>query len=442
MPDQTAEVQGIIDGTPNGGSIDFEGRKYQVDGTLRYHGRKGIRTANLIAAAANVYDVTRTDFTVAERGRSQVSVDKASEDLTFINVAVEGSNRNWISSYDVPGNGLEGQAGFAVGLAKRIEFDRCSAEWTFGDAFSVQGGTIKDVGHPPSEDIWVHHSKLRHIGRIGFLSNNALRARFNRNDLDTIRRPWAHGEPNFLDSIVQSIYIEDNILRSGVKLAAYWTGGKPTDVPVNNIIVRRNQGIGVGISGNFGLPVGTSTIPFPRRERFYWVDNVSDLDVSQVSVVEANYIMVRGVKNLEVRRCCGVNVDQADILTACNLSGTFPAPTTVPEMPAAWPYPIDSEEEDMPVDPNDPVIVSINTQLVNTNGRISTSDLARAMQVQRIDNELNLIRQRHTELIAAVAAGDDLDVAEAMAYVDAEVEELRQKVKNAIEAGDTANDVL
>jgi hypothetical protein len=345
-PDETGLVQQQINDTPDGGTIDFKGRRYQVDGTVRVNGRKRLTIANATFAAGNTYDITRTDFTREERTRSQVSVSGGSEDITIRNVHVEGSNRDWISSYQVPGNGLEGQAGFHIGGAKRVEFDSCSAEWTHGDAFSIQGGGAEGR-HWPAEDIWIHDCTTKHVGRIVFLHNNVRRAVFERNHSTYSHRPVWHAEPNFLDSIVEDVHILDNTLGEGTEMGAGWKGGKPTTVPIRYIVVARNKGVGVPLTGNFGLFDAS-----PRREHFYWVDNVSDTNTGSPHAVQvnmANYVMVRGNVQplrkgghyLSTQRSCGVNADVDGYYEPCDLTPEVDAPTAIPDIPPEWPYPRD-----------------------------------------------------------------------------------------------------
>jgi hypothetical protein len=346
-PDETGLVQQQINDTPDGGTIDFKGRRYQVDGTVRVNGRKGLTIANATFAAGNTYDITRTDFTREERTRSQVSVSGGSEDITIRNVHVEGSNRDWISSYQVPDNGLEGQAGFHIGGAKRVEFDRCSAEWTHGDAFSIQGGGNNETGHIPAEDIWIHDCTTRHIGRIVFLHNNVRRAVFERNHSTYSHRPVWHSEPNFSDSIVEDVHILDNVNGIGTEMTGSWKGGKPTTTPIRRIVVARNRGEGVSLAGVFGL-FGAS----PRREHFYWVDNTSDTihpAPHVVSLYQATSVMVRGNVQplrkggafLTSQRSCGVNADVDGYYEPCDLTPEPAAPTVVPAIPPEWPYPRD-----------------------------------------------------------------------------------------------------
>jgi hypothetical protein len=338
--DVTAELTAWIAAQPDGTTIEVPaGARYRINGTVAIRGKKNLT----LTCPTGVKPVFTGEAVEGIRERTQWYLDRC-EDIRFHRIRTEGSNRSYVYNVD-----LEAQSAWWIAGCKRVELDQCEAEWTYGDFVQVQGGTIKDVGHPPAEDVWIHDCTSDHIGRIQLVTNSVRRLRFNRNRCRNQRRSFWDAEPNFLDQIVEHVYIEDNDIDDAHFEAS---GGKPTDVPVQYVVIRRNRFNPGPASLTFGLPRGTGT-PFPRRQHIYWVDNVATAPTAfptAIALKEANFCMVRGNKQplgagrkyLAAIRSCGLNIDVPVDGTreACNVTPVpSPAPASVPEIPAVWPFP-------------------------------------------------------------------------------------------------------
>ncbi len=354
--DETADVARQINDAPNGSGVTFTG-EHHIDGAVRIRGKKGLTiSGGMFTGAGITYDEARTDFTVAERTRCQFFLDDC-EDITFRNVRVEGSNRAW--HYVVS---LEAQSAWWIAGCKRINLDHCEAEWTYGDFVQIQGASVKDVGHPHADGVWVHGCKTDHIGRIQLVTNNVRNVLFESNQTRNQRRSFWDAEPNFADQIVENIWIKNNDVDDAHFEAS---GGKPTTTPIRRVMVRGNHFTGPA-SLNYGLPVGTSTISFPRREHIYWIDNTSDTATNfpyALVFKEANYVLVdgntqpigKGRRYVASQRSCAWNFGHNDvvrpdgstgsmyyILDPCNVT---PAPAPKPAAgdhpivpPNVWPF--------------------------------------------------------------------------------------------------------
>jgi hypothetical protein len=130
------------------------------------------------------------------------------------------------------------------------------------------------------------------------VTNNVRNVLFAKNRCHENKRSFWDAEPNFHDQQVEHIYIQDNVIGSSEAAGAHFeaSGGKPTDRPVQNIIVQRNHFKGVSASLSFGLPRGTNPTPFPRRQHIYWTQNQSATPTSfpyALSFKEANFIYAR-----------------------------------------------------------------------------------------------------------------------------------------------------
>jgi hypothetical protein len=357
--DVTAELQAWLNSVPDGSRLIIPaGARYRVDGTLTIRGKKNWT----ITCPKGTKPVFTGEGAEGARERAQWFLDDC-EDIKFHRIRTEGSNRNYV--YNVA---LESQSAWWIAGCKRVELSECEAEWTYGDFVQVQGHTIKDVGHPYADGVWIHDCTTRHIGRIVLVTNNARNVLFERNRCHENKRSFWDAEPNFRDQQVEQIHIQDNVIGSSEATSAHFEagGGKPTDRPIQNIVVQRNHFERVSASLRFGLPRGTYSTHFPRRQHIYWSQNHSTTPTSfpyALSFKETNFIYARdntqriGASRhyMQLINSCGWSKNSTQpndvtrpdgsvhsmysVIAPCNMN---PAPnhipTGVPKPSPVWPF--------------------------------------------------------------------------------------------------------
>jgi hypothetical protein len=357
--DVTSDLQGWLNSVPDGSRLIVPpGARYRIDGTLAIRGKKHWT----ITCPKGTKPVFTGEAVEGARERAQWFLDDC-EDIKFHRIRAEGSNRRYV--YNVA---LESQSAWWIAGSQRVELSACEAEWTYGDFVQVQGDTIKDVGHPSADGVWIHDCTTRHIGRIVLVTNNVRNVLFEKNRCHENKRSFWDAEPNFRDQQVEHIYIQDNVIGSSEAASAHFeaSGGKPTERPVQKIIVRRNDFEGVSASLNFGLPRGTSATQFARRRHIYWSQNHSTTPTSfpyALTFKETNFVYARdNTQKIGASRrymaligCCGWNNDSTrpnevtrpngsthsmySVSEPCNVR---PAPrhipSRVPEPLPVWPF--------------------------------------------------------------------------------------------------------
>jgi hypothetical protein len=357
--DVTADLQAWLNSVPDGSRLTIPaGARYRIDGTLAIRGKKNWT----ITCPKGTKPVFTGEAAEGARERAQWFLDDC-EDIKFHRIRTEGSNRRYVYSV-----ARESQSAWWIAGCKRVELSECEAEWTYGDFVQVQGDTIKDVGHPPAEGVWIHDCTTRHIGRIVLVTNNVRNVLFERNRCYENQRSFWDAEPNFLDQVVENIYIQDNTIGTTGAASAHFeaAGGKPTDVPVQRCIIRRNHFSGVSASLTFGLARGTYPNPFPRRQHIYWCENRSTTPTGfpyALTFKEANFVFANdniqkigaGRRYIALIRSCGWNnnstrpnhVTRPDgskhsmysVIEPCNLSpGPNHIPRSAPEPLPVWPF--------------------------------------------------------------------------------------------------------
>jgi hypothetical protein len=357
--DVTSDLQAWLNSVPDGSQLVVPpGARYRIDGTLSIRGKRHWT----ITCPKGTKPVFTGEAVEGGRERAQWFLDDC-EDIMFHRIRAEGSNRRYV--YNVA---LESQSAWWIAGCKRVELSACEAEWTYGDFVQVQGDTIKDVGHPHADGVWIHDCTTRHIGRIVLVTNNVHNVLFEKNRCYENERSFWDAEPNFRDQQVQHVFIQDNVIGSSEAASAHFeaSGGKPTDRPVQDIIVQRNQFEGVSASLTFGLPRGKYPTHFPRRQHIYWSQNHSTTPTTfpyALTFKEANFIYARdntqriGASRhyMALVRCCGWNTNSTrpnkvarpdgsthsmySVSEPCNLnSAPDHLPSRAPAPPQVWPF--------------------------------------------------------------------------------------------------------
>jgi hypothetical protein len=357
--DVTKDLQSWLNSVPDGSRLVIpSGARYRIDGTLAIRGKKHWT----ITCPKGTKPVFTGEAAEGARERAQWFLDDC-EDITFHRIRAEGSNRKYV--YKVA---LESQSAWWIAGCKRVELSACEAEWTYGDFVQVQGDTIKDVGHPSADGVWIHDCTTRHIGRIVVVTNNVRNVLFEKNRCHENQRSFWDAEPNFLDQQVEHVYIQENVIGSSEAASAHFEagGGQPTDRPVQNIIVQRNRFEHVSASLNFGLRRGTFPTQFPRRQHIYWSQNHSTTPTSfpyALTFKEANFIYARdntqkigaSRRYMALISSCGWSNDSTRPNNVTRPGGSAesmyfvtepctvrpapsPTPAHVPDPPHVWPF--------------------------------------------------------------------------------------------------------
>ena len=254
--DATAQLQALIDGTPDGGVVQLErDANYRVEGTLVVEERHDLR---IDGNGARIFATT-----TAEGRRRHLQINGGAN-LTVSDLEIHGANPH--AGLDDRGYvpELEGQHGISLEGVTNVELNRVHIHDTYGDHVYVSRHP-RDRGRW-SDRIWIHDSTFKRSGRQGIAVVAARDVVIERNTFADMRRATIDLEPNGQGWGAENIHILDNHVGRGRLLFVAAGGGGP----VNQVVIARNE--------LQGRPMNLWVIPpeDERRQRFWVVDNTSD----------------------------------------------------------------------------------------------------------------------------------------------------------------------
>jgi hypothetical protein len=253
--DATADLQALIDRTPDGGVVRLQaGGEYRVDGTLVLNERHRLR---IEGDGARIFAGTRGDL-----HRGQIRIIGGS-DLVVRNLEIRGAHPHAGLGDRAYVPALEGQYGIRLDGATDVEIDRVRIHDVYGDFVDV---SRHEGDRRWSERVWIHDSSFARNGRQGIAVVAGRDVVIERNTFTDTRRATIDLEPNAPSWGADNIHILDNEVGPG-RLLFVAAGGRG---PVDRVVVARN--VLRGHLLNFWVipPEGE------RRQRFWVVDNASD----------------------------------------------------------------------------------------------------------------------------------------------------------------------
>jgi hypothetical protein len=270
--DVTANLQALIDRTPDGGAVQLESDgDYRVEGTVVVKERHNLR---IDGNGARIFAMTAT----ADRNRSQLQIVGGS-DLVVSDLEIQGANphaglgdRAYVAE-------LEAQHGISLDGVTDVEVDRVHIHDTYGDSVYVSRH-VDDRRW--SERVWIHDSTFERTGRQGIAVVAARDVVIERNRFADMRRATIDLEPGTPAWGADNIHILDNQVGPGRLLFVAAGGGGP----VNRIVVARNALHGRPMDIQVRPPDGD------RRQRFWVVDNTSD---TQARAAPLRFTRIDGV---------------------------------------------------------------------------------------------------------------------------------------------------
>jgi Right handed beta helix region len=272
--DVTADLQALIDKTPDGGVVQLErDGNYRVEGTLMVEDRRDLHIEG------NGARILATSTGDAHRSHIRVS---GGSGLTIRNLEIEGANphaglgdRAYVSE-------LEFQHGISLEGATDVELDRVNVHDTYGDLVYISRHDDRRV----TERVWIHHSTFARSGRQGIAIVDGRDIVIERNTFTDMRRATIDLEPTAWGWSAENVHIIDNEVGPGRLLfvAAAGVG------PINRVVIARNtlRGRDLGVM---------MKSPEDRRRRHFWVvDNTSDFTAKATPLrfTRADGVIVHG----------------------------------------------------------------------------------------------------------------------------------------------------
>jgi hypothetical protein len=326
--DVTAQLQALIDRTPDGGVVQLQrGADYRVEGTLNVKERHDLR---IEGNGARIFATT-----TAVRLRRHLQII-GSSNVHVSDIEIQGANPH--AGLDDRGYvpQLEGQHGISLESVTDVELDRVHIHDTYGDLVYV----TRHDRDGWSQRVWIHDSTFERSGRQGIAVVAARDVVIERNTFADMRRATVDLEPNGQSWGAENIHILDNKIGKG-RLLFVAAGGAG---PVNQVVIARND--------LRGRPMNFWVIPpdGERRQRFWVVDNTTDTPAAKppLQVTRADGVVVHGNRQpirgpgealVQATDSCGVSVTDNDTapgaLALAGQSGrcNFNLPLDPPEPP-------------------------------------------------------------------------------------------------------------
>jgi hypothetical protein len=272
--DVTADLQALIDKTPDGGVVQFEqDGNYRLEGTLVVDERHDVR---IEGNGARIFATTTGDA-----HRSQIRVSGGSG-LKIRDLEIKGANPHAGLGDGAYVSELEFQHGISLEGATDVELDRVNIHDTYGDLLYISRHDDRRV----AERVWIHHSTFARSGRQGIAIVDGRDIVIERNAFTDMRRATIDLEPTAWGWSAENVHIIDNEVGRGRLLfvAAAGVG------PINRVVIARNtlRGRDLGVM---------MKSPEDRRRRHFWVvDNTSDFTAkaSPLRFTRADGVIVHG----------------------------------------------------------------------------------------------------------------------------------------------------
>jgi hypothetical protein len=300
--DVTAELQALIDRTPDGGVVGLQaGGAYQVEGTLVLEERHRLR---IEGNGARIFATT-----VGDGSRSHLRIVGGS-DLVVRNLEIRGANPYAGTAGNAYVPDLEAQHGIRVEGATDVELDRVRVSDVHGD-FVYLGRHLEDDRW--TERVWIHDSTFARSGRQGLTVTGGRDVVIEHNTITDVRMATIDLEPHPSFG-AENIHIIDNEFGPVRLISLAATGGGRADT----VVVARNTLRGQALRVQARPPPGS------RRQRYWVVDNASDTPANRTPLRFANIdgIVVAGNRQpvagpgealVELIHSCGVSVVANDI---------------------------------------------------------------------------------------------------------------------------------
>jgi hypothetical protein len=255
VTDVTADVQALLDRTPDGGVVQLEREgDYRVEGTLVLEERHDLR---IEGNGARIFATS-----TADRTRSHLKIVGGS-DLVVHDLEIHGANPHAGLGDQAHVADLEAQHGIALEGVIDVELDRVYIHDTYGDNVYV---SRHEGDRRWSERVWIHDSTFARTGRQGIAVVAARDVVIERNWITHMRRAAIDLEPTTQSWGADNIHILENLIGPGRLLFVAAAGAGP----VNWVVIARNTLQGRDLGVWVVPPEGN------RRQRFWVVDNTSD----------------------------------------------------------------------------------------------------------------------------------------------------------------------
>jgi hypothetical protein len=272
--DVTAELQALLDRTPDGGVVQLErDGDYRVEGTIVLRDRHGLV---IDGDGARIFATT-----TGEPGRSQIRVLGGSG-LEIRSLEIQGANPHAGLDERAYVAKLEWQHGISLEGPTDVEIDRVNIHDTYGDSIFV-GWRVED--RRLTERVWIHDSTFARTGRQGIAIIDGRDIVIERNRFTDMRRATVDLEPAG-GLVVENVHIIDNEVGPGRLLFVPAAGGGP----INRIVIARNRLHGRPLTIDVKTPEGQ------RRRHFWVVDNTTDAIHYEgpLRFIRADGVVVRG----------------------------------------------------------------------------------------------------------------------------------------------------
>jgi Right handed beta helix region len=298
--DVTADVQALLDRTPDGGVVQLEREgDYRVEGTLVVEERHDLR---IEGNGARIFATS-----TADRTRSHLKIVGGS-DLVVHDLEIHGANPHAGLGDQAHVADLEAQHGIALEGVIDVELDRVYIHDTYGDNVYV---SRHEGDRRWSERVWIHDSTFARTGRQGIAVVAARDVVIERNWITHMRRAAIDLEPTTQSWGADNIHILENLVGPGRLLFVAAAGAGP----VNWVVIARNT--------LQGRDLGVWVVPpeGDRRQRFWVVDNTSDiLAVKQpLQFTRTDGVIVRGNRQpVDERYALVESTDSCDVAITKN----------------------------------------------------------------------------------------------------------------------------
>jgi Right handed beta helix region len=273
--DATADLQALIDGTPDGGVVRLAARSdYRVEGTLVVEERHGLR---IEGNGARIFATT-----VGDLHRGQIRIIGGS-DLVVSDLEIHGAHPHAGLAERAYVPELEGQYGIRLDGATDVEIDRVRIRDVYGDFVYI---SRHEGDRRWSERVWIHDSNFARNGRQGIAVVAGRDVVIERNTFTDTRRATIDLEPNSPSWGADNVHIIDNEIGPG-RLLFVAAGGRG---PVNRVVVARNV-----LRGHL-LNLWVIPPDGDHRQRFWVVDNTSDTGAARppLQFTRADGVIVSG----------------------------------------------------------------------------------------------------------------------------------------------------
>jgi len=327
--DVTADLQTLIDRTPDGGVVRLRERgAYRVEGTLVVQERHRLR---IEGNGAHIFATTTGDGS-----RSHLKFVGGS-DLVVRNLEIRGANPHAGVEPNAYVPDLEAQHGIRIEGATDVELDRVRVSDVHGD-FVYLGRHLEDDRW--TERVWVHDSTFTRSGRQGLTVIGGRDVVIEHNTITGARMATVDLEPHPSFG-AENVHVLDNEIGPG-RLGFVAATGRGR---VNTVVIARNVLRGQPLTMIAQAPPGE------RRQSYWVVDNVSETPANRTPLRFTNIdgVVVTGNRQsvprpgealVEVVHSCGVSMARNDIhpgtlpFTVVGRSCGFDLPSTPPRAPA------------------------------------------------------------------------------------------------------------